>query len=143
MGKDVLVILMMAFGLFAILMFILFYIYAKRYFNEKKLTDDYNLDDEEREYIDILADKMEYTFYADGNTFKKDDEVKVKIDGAIKSGVIVRPNYFEYTRKLKNVPRVLEIVKEEQEEKVPDKEKTNKKVLFNDEMDDFVPTKKK
>ena len=139
MGKDVLVILMMAFGLFAILMFILFYIYAKRYFNEKKLTDDYNLDDEERELIDISVDGEVYTFYADNKTLNKDDEVNVKIDGVFKKGVVTKSNYFEYTRKLANVPRVLEIEKE-----LPmEKKKKEKKVLSFDEMDDFVPTKKK
>lgn len=141
MGKDVLVILMMAFGLFAILMFILFYVYAKRYFNEKKLTDDYNLDDEEREYIDISVDDMEYTFYADGNNLKKDDKVRVKIDGIVKDGIVTKANYFEYTRKLSNVPRALEIEREiPQEAKEEVKEK---KVLSFDEMDDFVPEKKK
>lgn len=42
---DTLVILMMAFGLFAIIMFILFYVYAKKYYNEKHLTDEYKEDD--------------------------------------------------------------------------------------------------
>ena len=41
MGKDIFVILMVAFGLFAILMFILFFIYLKRYYNKKNMNDDY------------------------------------------------------------------------------------------------------
>jgi len=41
MGKDVLVILMVAFGLFAIIMFVLFFVYLKKYYNNKKIDDDY------------------------------------------------------------------------------------------------------
>ena len=84
---------------------------------------------------------MEYTFYADGNNLKKDDKVRVKIDGIVKDGIVTKANYFEYTRKLSNVPRALEIEREiPQEAKEEVKEK---KVLSFDEMDDFVPEKKK
>ena len=41
MEKDVLVILMVAFGLFAIFMFIMFFIYLKKYYNSKHLEEDY------------------------------------------------------------------------------------------------------
>lgn len=41
MGKDILVILMIAFGLFSIIMFILFFVYLKKYYNSKHLEDDY------------------------------------------------------------------------------------------------------
>jgi flagellar basal body-associated protein FliL len=44
MEKEVLVILMVAFGLFAIVMFILFFIYLKRYYNNKHLDEDYQKD---------------------------------------------------------------------------------------------------
>ena len=44
MEMDILVILMVAFALFAILMFVLFYIYAKKYYNEKHLTEIYEDD---------------------------------------------------------------------------------------------------
>lgn len=57
MGKDVLVILMVAFGLFAILMFILFFIYLKKYYNSKHLESDYKkeLDESfEQEKEDIV-----------------------------------------------------------------------------------------
>ncbi len=49
MEKDVLVILMVAFGLFAIIMFILFFIYLKKYYNNRHLNDDYRkeIDDED------------------------------------------------------------------------------------------------
>ena len=53
MIEDILVILMMAFGLFAILMFILFYVYLKKRYNKKHLSDDYtkdvNYDKEEKD----------------------------------------------------------------------------------------------
>lgn len=57
MKSDILVILMMAFGLFAILMFILFYVYAKKYYNEKKINEDYDLDDDKENDIDEFAPK--------------------------------------------------------------------------------------
>ncbi len=41
MEKDVLVILMVAFGIFAIVMFILFFIYLRKYYNNKHIEDDY------------------------------------------------------------------------------------------------------
>ena len=44
MIEDILVILMMAFGLFAILMFILFYVYLKKRYNKKHIFDDYTKD---------------------------------------------------------------------------------------------------
>ena len=54
MGKDLLVILMIAFGLFAVIMFVLFYAYLKKYHNEKNLSEDFekeidNKPDEEDE----------------------------------------------------------------------------------------------
>lgn len=49
MEKDILVILMIAFGLFAILMFILFYVYAKKYYNDKHMDEDYESEQEEVE----------------------------------------------------------------------------------------------
>ena len=44
MMKDILVILMVAFGLFTILMFVLFYVYVKKHYNNKHLSDDYEKD---------------------------------------------------------------------------------------------------
>lgn len=41
MEKEVLVILMAAFGIFAIVMFVLFFVYLKKYYNDKHLEDDY------------------------------------------------------------------------------------------------------
>ncbi len=53
MGKNVLVILMIAFGIFAIVMFVLFFVYLKKFYNSKQISDDYkkeldydHLDDE-------------------------------------------------------------------------------------------------
>lgn len=44
MGKDVLIILMIAFGLFAVIMFVLFYAYLKKYHNERIIDDNYEKD---------------------------------------------------------------------------------------------------
>ena len=56
MEKDVLVILMVAFGLFAIVMFILFFIYLRKYYNTKHMEDDYkkDLDVKEVQEDDII-----------------------------------------------------------------------------------------
>ena len=56
MGKDILIILMIAFGLFAIIMFVLFYTYLRKYYNNKHLIQDYEKDienesDEETEQV--------------------------------------------------------------------------------------------
>lgn len=65
MEKDVLVILMVAFGLFAIIMFVLFFVYLKKYYNSKHLEDDYqkeidrNMDDEDIIEIPNKVDEKE------------------------------------------------------------------------------------
>lgn len=60
MEKDVLVILMMAFGLFAILMFILFYIYARKHYNEKHIDEEYDaLPNDESDEIELKETKKE------------------------------------------------------------------------------------
>ena len=41
MGKDLLVILMVGFGLFAVFMFIMFFIYLKKYYNSRHTEEDY------------------------------------------------------------------------------------------------------
>ena len=48
MEKDILVILMIAFGLFAIIMFVLFFAYLKKYYNKRHLNDDYQIDLDEK-----------------------------------------------------------------------------------------------
>jgi flagellar basal body-associated protein FliL len=58
MEKDILVILMVAFGLFAIVMFILFFIYLKKYYNSKHISEDYKkqIDDDAIEEIEEISD---------------------------------------------------------------------------------------
>ena len=41
MEKDILVILMVAFGIFAVVMFVLFFVYLKKYYNSKNIEEDY------------------------------------------------------------------------------------------------------
>ena len=48
MGKDILVILMIAFGLFAIVMFILFFVYLKKYYNSRHIREDYEKEIDEK-----------------------------------------------------------------------------------------------
>ena len=47
----------MAFGLFAILMFILFYIYAKKHYNDKHMSSDLELIDDIDDDKDIPQEK--------------------------------------------------------------------------------------
>ena len=49
MVNDILVILMMAFGIFAIVMFILFYIYLKKHHSNKYVNEDYDIGDIEED----------------------------------------------------------------------------------------------
>ena len=63
MGKDILVILMIAFGLCAIFMFILFFIYLKKYYNNRHIDDNYqkDLDDKfELEAKEVEIQNNEY-----------------------------------------------------------------------------------
>lgn len=89
MGKDILVILMVAFGLFAIIMFVLFYAYLKKYYNNKHISEDYkkDIDDTpiEEEEIEIPEDeeiKEERSFSNEMNSMKiieeENDFVPVK-----------------------------------------------------------------
>ena len=57
MISDILVILLMAFGLFAISMFILFYVYLKRSYNKRHLNDDYTKESINYEKDEILDNK--------------------------------------------------------------------------------------
>lgn len=57
MEKDVLVILMVAFGLFAIVMFVLFFVYLKKYYNSKHINDDYQKEGTEEYREDDLSDE--------------------------------------------------------------------------------------
>lgn len=52
MLNDILVILMMAFGLFAVGMFILFYISLKKHYNNKHIDDDYRKDLDREDLMD-------------------------------------------------------------------------------------------
>ena len=89
MGKDILVILMVAFGLFAIIMFVLFYAYLKKYYNNKHISEDYkkDIDDTliEEEEIEIPKEeeiKEERSFSNEMNSMKiieeENDFVPVK-----------------------------------------------------------------
>jgi len=151
MEKDILVILMMAFGLFAILMFILFYIYAKKYYNFKHINEEYNLD-EEVELIDILVNKKVITFDANGYQLKKDDKVYIKVDGNEYDGVVQKDNYKKMISAIKETPKLLVLIDkkeiltiEEAKLQEKDKEKTKefKTELLNIDEMDFIPKKKK
>ena len=70
MEKDILVILMIAFGLFAVIMFVLFYAYLKKYYNNRRISDDF-----EKE-IDNRVDDDEYDEDIIGNSGSFEEEVE-------------------------------------------------------------------
>ncbi len=56
MMSDILIMLMVAFGLFAIVMFILFYVYLRKYYNKRHMEEDYEkVGDDDNEPIDISS----------------------------------------------------------------------------------------
>ena len=161
MEKDILVILMMAFGLFAILMFILFYIYAKKYYNAKHLTDNYQDDNEECELIDILINDKIITFDANNYILSNDEQVKVVMDNNIYDGIVKKGNYNESINNIIETPRLL-VLDMKKEDKVTVNNSMEDVKLYNsinetkiiddkpnfsesndyDEMD-FIPKKKR
>ncbi len=161
MEKDILVILMMAFGLFAILMFILFYIYAKKYYNAKHLTENYQDDDDECELIDILINNKIITFDANNYILSNNDHVKVVMDNNTFDGIVKKENYMEHINNVVETPRLL-VLDMKKEEKVEDN-KTVEDVKLYDSINetkivedkptvfenndynemDFIPKKKK
>ncbi len=132
MEKDILVILMIAFGLFAILMFILFYIYAKKHYNDKHINEDYEeISNEELELVEIIINNKNYVFDANGYDVSEGEKVRVILNGKIVNGRVIKANYTENLNKLIERPEKLVLSNEVEETKT-----------FSDDMD-FVPRKKK
>ena len=132
MEKNILVILMMAFGLFAILMFILFYIYAKKHYNENHINEDYDLEDNEIELVEIIINNKNYLFDSNGYNVEEGNKVRVVINGEVVNGRVIKANYEEPLSKLGKRPEKLILSEEKEEVKSP----------LNDDME-FVPKKKK
>ena len=115
MEMDILAMLMVAFGLFAILMFILFYAYVKKYYNEKHLTEDYNDSlGEEIDLVNIIIDNKNYVFDANDYNLIKDENVRVLIDNKVYDGKVIRGNYIGNTRDYQAIPSKL-VLQEERE----------------------------
>ena len=136
MEIDVLAILMVAFGLFAILMFILFYAYAKKYYNEKHLTEDY--EDDEIDLVDIIINGKKYIFNANNYNLIENEKVKVLIENTVHDGIVSKSNYIGNISDYKVIPNKLVL----QEEKKEKEEKENYKEIESNEMEDFIPKKK-
>ena len=130
MEKDILVILMMAFGLFAILMFILFYIYVKKYYNAKHLTENYQSEDEECELVDIMINDNIVTFDANNYILNTEEQVKVVMDNHIYNGIVKRENYNESINNIVETPRLL-VLDTKKEEKVEDNSSFEDVKLYN------------
>lgn len=65
MEKDVLIILMIAFGLFAVIMFVLFYVYLKKYYNSRRISDDF-----EKEIDNRVDDDDDEDIIGNSGTFE-------------------------------------------------------------------------
>ncbi len=147
MKMDILAILMVAFCLFAILMFILFYIYAKKYYNEKKISDDYKLESDEVnddipkiELIDISINGKNYVFDANNYHLNYNDMVKVMINGFTYNGVVTKGNYMDDLGHYSQIPTKL--VLEEENDSEPLNQVEDNYQEINDESDEFIPRKK-
>ena len=60
MEKDILIILMFAFGIVAVIMFILFYVYLKRFYNKRRLDDSYekDIDNDQDDEIEPFGEEV-------------------------------------------------------------------------------------
>lgn len=148
MEMDILAILMVAFCLFAIGMFILFYIYARKYHNEKNMSDDYKVIDDENpkdeiELIDISINNKDYVFDANGYNLYNYQEVEVVIDGNSYIGTVTRGNYQDDVNNYIQMPTKL-VLKEKMD--INDSsEVINKELVIEDnnsQEEEFVPIKK-
>lgn len=115
MNMDILAILMVAFGLFAILLFILFYIYARTARNKKRENDDYEEDIEKYNNIDKDSDNLV------DEDIEKDDIQKLNLETD-------NVDDFKDDGSLRGV----RVISEPPVQEVEDKE-----------VDEFIPIKKK
>ena len=155
MKMDILAILMVAFALFAILMFILFYIFAKKYHNEKRISEDYNdLDNDEIvvdedkieekkniELIDIWIENKSYVFEANNYHLYVNQDVSVLVNDRTYRGVVTRSNYLDDITNYPQLPTKL-VLKEEKDEVIPDIMVDIPSDTVESYEDEFVPKKK-
>ena len=59
MGNDILVIIMVAFGLLANVMFVLFFVYLKKYYGSKHIEEDYKKELDEKIDDDSVEEEIE------------------------------------------------------------------------------------
>ncbi len=148
MEMDILAILMVAFCLFAIGMFVLFYIYAKKYHNEKNINEDYKVygdeeesHNEEIELVDLSINGKDYIFDANGYHVSNYQNVDVIINGNVYSGTVIRGNYIDELNNYNQMPTKL-ILKEKEDIKEDDLivDIPDSSIDISDE--EFVPIKK-
>lgn len=146
MTMDILAILMVAFCLFAILMFILFYIYARKYYNQKKISDDYTVLDKDEvtyddssqiELIDIMINGKNYVFDANNNHLNYNETVRININGSVYTGIVIKDNYKDDLGHFEQIPTKLILEKEE-----VINEDVNNNQVESDSSEEFVPKKK-
>ena len=145
MTMDVLAILMVAFCLFAILMFILFYVYARKYYNARKISEDYTklesddiVDDTPKiELIDISINGKNYVFDANNHQLRYNDVVRININGNIYQGVVTKGNYKDDLGRYEQVPTRLILEEKEEVVDVPVYENEVNTYSDNNEMTEY------
>ncbi len=151
MRIEVLAILMVAFCLFAILMFVLFYIYAKKTHNEKMYSDDYvALDDavdndinDEIELVDIMINGEYYVFDANNYQLVDNESVELDINGNTFNGIVTKGNYKDSLSNYNQIPTklILNEIKESIFDEY-DSDNYSEQVADNDIDDEIIPKKK-
>ena len=132
----------MACGLFAILMFILFYVYAKKYYNEKHTIEEEVDNTVDIEAVDISVKGIVVTFDANNKKLVNGESVRIMYNYEPCNGIVVRGNYQLHLEIGHNLPtRLVLIPKEDIEAEYVGVIGEEQKPSFNDEMD-FVPKKK-
>lgn len=139
---DILVILMMAFGLFAILMFILFYIYAKKYYNEKHIIDEEMDNTVNIDAVDISIRGNVITFDANNKNLMNGERVSLMYNNTPCNGIVTRSNYELHLEMGEKIPNRLVLIPKENVEVEYINVNNEKEVnYFGDEIE-FVPKKK-
>ena len=110
----------------------MFYIYAKKHYNENHINEDYDLEDNEIELVEIIINNKNYLFDSNGYNVEEGNKVRVVINGEVVNGRVIKANYEEPLSKLGKRPEKLILSEEKEEVKSP----------LNDDME-FVPKKKK
>jgi len=131
---DNLIIVAMALALFAIFLLILLYVSLKRRYNEKHMSEDYNVDDddddqdEEIEIIRILIDNTPYVFEANGHYLTNGEYVRPLYHGEYVDGIVIDSNARVMLSSLDTEPIKLELMDDYEKKEKENYDVVNPKV---------------